>query len=282
MCNFSSISLLLISVGYIYICSAKQNKSHDWDILIFTQHWPLTVCLQWKETQAQHSCIFPPVKNIWTVHGIWPTKLGKWGPEYCNVSLHFNKTQLEPIEQELEQYWTDIHNGSTYKLWKHEWTKHGTCAAALHDLDMESKYFGQGLKWINQYQMANILGMSGIQPNNRYTAETVWNAVQKWLGKNPAVQCTVDPKTNETYLFQIKICFDKNLTLTDCDGIKGTSDPATGIKTNCPLKETFVYPSILPPEYGKPLDTIERPVYGQHSWLLEALHVIQFLQWMTS
>lgn len=88
-------------------------------------------------------------------------------------------------------------------------------------------------------------------------------------------------KTNETYLFEIRICFDKNLTLTDCDGIKGLSDPATGIKTNCPLKKTIVYPSILPPEYGKPLYTTESPVYEQHSWMLEALHVIQFLQWMT-
>jgi ribonuclease T2 len=122
-----------------------------------------------------------------------PTKLGERGPEYCNVSLHFNKTELEPIEQELKQYWTNIHNGNLYTLWKHEWRRHGTCAAALPAFDKESKYFGQGLKWIKQYDMANILGMSGIQPNNRYTAEDVWNAVKGSLGKNPAVQCTVDP-----------------------------------------------------------------------------------------
>lgn len=48
--------------------SAEGNKTHDWDILIFTQHWPLTVCLQWKESLPQHSCI---LRNIWTVHGIW-------------------------------------------------------------------------------------------------------------------------------------------------------------------------------------------------------------------
>jgi ribonuclease T2 len=88
-------------------------------------------------------------------------------------------------------------------------------------------------------------------------------------------------KTEETYLFEIRICFDKNLTLTDCDGIKGPSDPTTGIKTNCPLKKTIIYPSILPPEQRKPLFTIASAVYGQHPWLLEALRVMQFLQWMT-
>jgi hypothetical protein len=88
-------------------------------------------------------------------------------------------------------------------------------------------------------------------------------------------------KTKETYLFEIRICFDKNLTLTDCDGIKGPSDPVTGIKTNCPLNKTILYPSILPSEDGKLLYTTTSPVYGHYSWLLEALHVIQFLQWMT-
>lgn len=48
--------------------SAEGNKTHDWDILILTQHWPLTVCLQWKESLPQHSC---NLKNFWTVHGIW-------------------------------------------------------------------------------------------------------------------------------------------------------------------------------------------------------------------
>jgi hypothetical protein len=88
-------------------------------------------------------------------------------------------------------------------------------------------------------------------------------------------------KTKETFLLEIRICFDKNLTLTDCDGIKGASDPVTGIKTNCPLNKTFVYPGTLPPEYEKPLYTITSPVYGQRSWLLEGLRIIQFLQWMT-
>jgi hypothetical protein len=88
-------------------------------------------------------------------------------------------------------------------------------------------------------------------------------------------------KTKETYLFEIRICFDKNLTLTDCDGIKGPSDPTTGIKTNCPLNKPIVYPSTLPPEYGKPTYAITSPEYEQHPWLLEGLRFIQFLQWMT-
>lgn len=116
------------------------------------------------------------------------------GPQFCNSSLHFNKTQLEPIKEQLQEYWTDIHNGSVYALWKHEWSKHGTCATALPTLDREDKYFSQGLKWIKQYGMNNILSQSGIEPNVQgYFPQDVWNAVHKSLGKDPAVRCHVDP-----------------------------------------------------------------------------------------
>jgi ribonuclease T2 len=116
------------------------------------------------------------------------------GPNFCNSSLHFNRTQLDPIKDQLQQYWTDIHSGNTYSLWQHEWDKHGTCATALPMLDREDKYFGQGLKWIKQYDMKNILSQSGIEPNVQgYFPKDVWNAVQKSLGKNPAVHCYVDP-----------------------------------------------------------------------------------------
>jgi hypothetical protein len=80
-----------------------------------------------------------------------------------------------------------------------------------------------------------------------------------------------------SYLYQIRICFDKNFTLIDCDGIKELLEPMTG-KTNCPLNTTITYPGVLPPAY-------EQPVYittdHQHSWLLEAWQITQFLQWMT-
>jgi len=91
----------------------------------------------------------------------------------------------------------------------------------------------------------------------------------------------IPQKTKQTYLSEIRICFDKNLTLIDCDGLNGPSDQTAGIKTNCPLKKTIIYPSTIPSDYEKPFYIITSPMYEQHSWLLEALQIIQFLQWMT-
>jgi hypothetical protein len=88
-------------------------------------------------------------------------------------------------------------------------------------------------------------------------------------------------KTKLSYLFEIRICFDKNFTLIDCDGPKGLSEPTTGMKTNCPSDKTIMYPGIHSPEYEKPVYVNRDPVYHQHSWLLEAWQITQFLQWVT-
>ncbi|KAJ9578759.1 hypothetical protein L9F63_005017 [Diploptera punctata] len=205
--------LIFTYVGCLNIYSIDASSNHDWDLLIFTQHWPLSVCLQWKEVLLNHTCSLP-IKELWTIHGIWPTKLGTRGPAFCNSSLHFNASALSVIEPELRQYWGDVHNESAQgtQLWKHEWKKHGTCAATLPALDTELKYFKQGLTWIKEYTMDNVLSKAGIQPNNNYTPEAVSQAVHKILGKNPAIQCIEDNKNKQYYLFEIRICFDKNLT----------------------------------------------------------------------
>jgi len=44
---------------------------NKWDILIFTQTWPNTLCYSWKYENDSHICNFPSQQNLWTVHGIW-------------------------------------------------------------------------------------------------------------------------------------------------------------------------------------------------------------------
>lgn len=47
-------------------------SEQEWDVLIFTQHWPYTVCMAWEEKgPTNHTCRMPHEKDTWTVHGIW-------------------------------------------------------------------------------------------------------------------------------------------------------------------------------------------------------------------
>ncbi|KAK2581275.1 hypothetical protein KPH14_008065 [Odynerus spinipes] len=238
--------LFILDASYGRRRSRCQNKVEDpsnFDILIFTQHWPQTVCYLWKEKSESHACALPK-DDEWSIHGIWPTKYHTEGPNFCNKSLPFNATALNPIKDELELKWIDIQNETdTYSFWRHEWTKHGTCAAVLPAFNSELKYFTKGLELLNIYDMKNVLGKAHIIPGRSYTVEDMFNAVRQILGKTAQIVCAHNEKTREAYIFEIRICLDKNLRLVDCDGISGF--PAI----TCNNAKTITYPGTVPSYY---------------------------------
>lgn len=137
-------------------------------------------------------------------------------------------------------YFTDT---GEYSFWAHEWNKHGTCAAVLEPLNSELKYFKQGLTWGEKYGMSDILAKYGIVPDDEklYTLTAINNAVTETLGINPSIQCRWED--GKEYLVEIRICFDKNLTLTNCDGIESVQDDGYGkILSNCNPTEGILYP----------------------------------------
>lgn len=89
----------------------KLNSKYDFDVLIFTQRWPVTACIQWMDKSENHVCILPSQKDTWTIHGIWPTRFGSIGPSFCNKSSTFDMNTIAPLMDQLEQYWMNIEKG---------------------------------------------------------------------------------------------------------------------------------------------------------------------------
>lgn len=63
------------------------------------------------ETNKDHQCIFPSPTEIWTIHGVWPTRFGTIGPAFCNNSAKFDIDTLKPFDAQLEQFWGNIEKG---------------------------------------------------------------------------------------------------------------------------------------------------------------------------
>lgn len=93
----------------------KAPVQNDFDILIFTQRWPITDCMTWMNKGKDHVCILPSQKDTWIIHGVWPNKFGKFGPFFCNSSAIFNVNELQPIMNEMRQYWLNIEKGKKEK-----------------------------------------------------------------------------------------------------------------------------------------------------------------------
>lgn len=213
-------------------------------MLIFTQHFPITQCIEWKEKLPKNNCSLPTDRELWTVHGIWPTKIGaKQGPHFCNKTLKFDKAVLQPILTNLETYWINIEaNTDLYSFWKKEWMKHGTCAVTLTQLDTELKYFSQAIEWSKQYNMKNILLNASIVPSqNPYNINDTYNSIHKQI--RPVMNCVTEKGTKRSLLSEIQLCFNKSLNLIDC----GVLTPnKTGILSDCSLKKPLYYYDKIP------------------------------------
>lgn len=227
--------------------TSRHHKDHHFDLLILTQHWPYTTCLEWEDRKGGCRKI---EQARWTVHGLWPTQIGKIAPNYCNDSWHFDHTVLRPIKGNLTIFWPDveIREGHIDSLWSHEWTKHGTCAAQLPELDSELKYFSKGCELAEANPVTTWLHGAGILPNKNgttYSMKRVWDAVMAGTGgKRPHIDC--EKIEGEVFIKEIKVCFDKNFARIDCDGILNNgSDNMMG---TCLRYSDFLYPSttVLP------------------------------------
>jgi ribonuclease T2 len=205
-----------------------------------------------------HQCQLPSPKRIWTIHGLWPTKDGEMGPFYCNPDWEFDINQIKAKLTLLEQFWVNIQKGTDFdSLWRHEWDKHGTCAAQLIQLNNEDKYFGQGLNWLQQYQMSNVLEKSNITPDKSISVREVHSAIYKEIKAIPVIHCIDDKETHVQYLHELRICFNKTLNVMDCTGaVPGdkvwisdsyTNSYTSDIITNCDLSREVHYPATVPP-----------------------------------
>ncbi|XP_076239732.1 ribonuclease Oy-like [Calliopsis andreniformis] len=213
------------------------GRSSNFDIIIFTQRWPATICHLWQENSPWHQCALPSDINEWTIHGIWPSQYHKIGPLFCNPSLPFSISALKPIEGQLKEKWIDIEYGrDSYSLWQHEWEKHGTCAAVLEPMSTEIKYFQKGVSLLKQYDMKNVLSQANIVPGNSYAVTDILNAIQEVLGKRGMVVCRKDKSSGQSYIMEVRVCLNKALELIDCDD-------AYEYPTNCNTYESVVYPS---------------------------------------
>ncbi|KAM4772655.1 ribonuclease T2-like [Rhinophrynus dorsalis] len=186
--------------------NSLSSTHQEWKKLILTHHWPVTVC---KMEQAH--CESLP--DYWTLHGLWPDKA-----QMCNHSWPFDYSQIQDILSEMNQYWPDLLHPNKTQFWKHEWQKHGTCAASLECLNSQHKYFSKGLDLYKQVDLNSALEKSGIIPSTTYYQMTeIHNAILNIYGVVGKIQC-LPPQEGETAqtLAQIEICFTKELQIRNC------------------------------------------------------------------
>lgn len=174
-------------------------------------------------------------------------------------------------------------------MWQHEWEKHGTCASVLKELSTENKYFGQGLQWLLQYTMSNMLSKAGIVPGAPYHVVDFHNAIKNTINTNPSIHCVREKNDRANqYLAEIKICFSKQLELVDCNGVlyehelgvDSVIEQDDGVISNCDLTQQVQYPSTLPKYLLEKMEPESTKTVWRFPWV-NLYKLIQIIKWFT-
>ncbi|XP_062911202.1 ribonuclease T2 isoform X2 [Mobula hypostoma] len=134
------------------------------------------------------------------------------------LSQEWPQTVCLDILSDLKQWWPDLIHPNSTQLWKHEWQKHGTCAATLESLNSQNKYFSKALELFKTLDLNSVLEKSNILPSSKYyTMEVIEDALVRMYGVTPKIQCMFPSQgVSVQTLGQIEFCFTKEFQLLNC------------------------------------------------------------------
>jgi len=224
-----------------------KKNDHHFDILIFTQHWPYTTCIDWEHRSNRNTCT--KIKGEqWSVHGLWPTQFGKIAPGFCNSSWKFDYDSVATLRPELDVYWPDYEVRNTpYSLWTHEWEKHGTCAAQLDIMDTEEKYFQAGIELAKNIKLNEWFQENDIVPGHKYFKNQMYEAILQKTKFRPHIDCEFI--SGVQFIKEIKVCYSKSLEFVHCDNIVKYSKNHHKSTGSCHDDVPFYYPARMNPSY---------------------------------
>ncbi|KAM9317296.1 ribonuclease T2 [Gastrophryne carolinensis] len=211
------VSFILCAIHISFMDNSVTIRKHpEWKKLILTHHLPVTVC-----KMARQQCVDPP--NYWTLHGVWTDKT-----QMCNHSWPFNSSEVQDLFPEMNKWWPDVLHPNHSQLWKHEWQKHGTCAASLLSLNTQHKYFSKGLDLFKSIALNSALEKARIKPAQTYKKEDLEHVFLSLYGVLPKIQCLPPDQGQDTQILgQIEICLTKDFNLENCTGEPEDHGPVT-------------------------------------------------------
>ncbi|XP_065223909.1 ribonuclease T2-like [Planococcus citri] len=218
----------------------RSSKSTSFDFFMLAVSWPISLCRARTDngTNAADACNLTKNEDNWLIHGLWPKRIEDYSTKSCPPS-RFNETELEPIRDELEEYWpTKLNDWTNPSLWKHEWKKHGACALQIESLNTQLKYFQRTLELYKQYNVTKALKDCGIHPDDSklYKKDEFISCFEKHFNAHPQLSCK--KMRNKTTLDEIRFCITKNFTIQNCEMFR--------VQKYC--EKDFIFPANVDPK----------------------------------
>jgi len=188
------------------------STNYKLDYLLMSVQWAPGFC----QTSPTH-CV-KKMDNHFTIHGMWPQLAHSEGPQFCCYENNFDMKLLNPILNDLNEYWPSFFRSDNRGFWSHEWLKHGTCAKNVLSLQGELNYFRSTLLKMRGMRILDTLKSQGIVPSSSavYKSNKIQDALAKISGTRVMIDCDYEHDQNIPVLTGLNFCFDPNLKPIDC------------------------------------------------------------------
>ncbi|KAF2838625.1 ribonuclease T2 [Patellaria atrata CBS 101060] len=184
--------------------------------------------------------------DSWTVHGLWPDKCDGTYEANCDSSraygnisailTSFNKTELVSY---MRTYWKD-YKGNDDDLWKHEWSKHGTCVSTLETkcftdytaTEEVVDYFEKTIELFKKLPSYEWLASFDIVPSytRTYDRRAIQEALSTHHGAPVTLGCRYGALQEIWYHYAVRGSLQSGMFVPELpDGMKSTC-PQTGIR----------------------------------------------------
>ncbi|XP_022690542.1 uncharacterized protein LOC111261365 isoform X1 [Varroa jacobsoni] len=197
--------------------ASPAGAAHDsYSHLIFAIQWSGGVCAD--RRSDNRSCIRDSLRNHWTIHGLWPSNEYK-GPLFCDGEK-FDGRLLNDIKDQLNQYWPSYTSTQDrfFTFWRHEWQKHGACAA---DATMSLVgFFTSSLRLYKRHDINEYLRNSNVIPSKQkvYHPSEIVKAIMDDYPYKIDVVCNHRKVTPHPVLTEVRFCLNKSLQPVNCNG----------------------------------------------------------------
>jgi ribonuclease T2 len=211
--NISIYSLLISCERLSSIRENECETNYNIDFLLLSLQWPPSYCLQ-KQLCNKHIA-----QNQWQIHGLWPQRRGRQWPQFCCSNTKFKFSNIEPLLSQLMTKWKSLRIGGNHEsFWRHEWTKHGSCARLLPFINSQFNYFNITLQLYDLFPLNLWLNKRGIKASNdrNYSLNSIHECIEYELKTRIRLEC-VQIRDSIPVLNEIHICLNKTtLEPIDC------------------------------------------------------------------
>lgn len=169
-----------------------------------------TLVFQWPRTFYKSHNLPNVPRNIWTIHGFWPSNDNGNHPRSCQNTA-FNYLMInQNVRNRMENMWPNLKKGTNQQFWTTQWQNHGTCS----NMSI-GNYFRKAIELSDQYNIMEILLNRNITPSMVYDIREIEAAMRNRTGKWAAIAYKY---VHEKYawLYEIRFCFDRQFNLENC------------------------------------------------------------------